>query len=29
VEEEAGTRIEVVMEGKEVAVIVAEGQGLM
>ena len=29
VEEEAGTSTEVVMEGKEVAVIVAEGQGLM
>ena len=29
VEEEAGTRTEVVMEGKEVAVIVAEGQGFM
>jgi hypothetical protein len=29
VEEESGTRIEVVMEGKEVAVIVAVGQGFM
>ena len=29
VEEEAGTSTEVVMEGKEVAVIVAEGQGFM
>ncbi len=29
VEEEAGTRIEVVIEGNEVAVIVAEGQGLI
>ena len=29
VEEEAGTRIEVVIEGNEVAVIVAEGQGSM
>ena len=29
VEEEAGTRIEVVMEGKEVAVIVAAEQGFM